>query len=233
MKVFGVSMIVLLLALTSCMTVAFSSPGNLCFYPRYFDFGYKRLGETDSTRFSIWACCGCAGSITYSLYENCSWVEVYPTSGHSSGEEDVITVNIDTSGLPEGTYICPIRIESNSGEGAFTVKVRVVDDNTPPTVRIEKPEEGWLYVNDEKLVKLGFTTIVIGEITVEVDATDDKTEIEKVEIYIENDLVKSDSIKPYTWLWVRPSFGKFDVEAIAYDGFLQSSTDRVTVWKFF
>ena len=233
MKMFGTLIIFTLLFATSCMPLVASLSGNLCYYPRSYDFGYKRPGEKDSTSFEIWACCGCVGSITYALHENCSWVEAHPTSGFSSGEKDKIKVDIDTTDLSEGSYSCPVWIKSNSGDGLFTVTVKVADDHTPPTVSIVKPKRGWLYVNGKELMKIGFVTVVLGEITVEVEAEDDKTEVEKVEIYVGNDLVKTDSIKPYSWVWIRPSFGKFVLKAIAYDSFMQSSTDSLTVWKFF
>jgi hypothetical protein len=59
-------------------------------------------------------------------------VEVNPTSGSSTGEHDTITVDIDTTGLSEGSHTCGISISSNGGSGTFTVTVNVVpwDDVT-------------------------------------------------------------------------------------------------------
>lgn len=232
-RMFGVSVLIMLMLATSYISIATSSTGNLCYSPKSYDFGYKRPGEKDSTNLEIWACCGCVGSITYTLHENCSWVEVNPTSGYSSGEKDTITVRIDTTGLPEGSYSCPIWIRSNSGDGLFTVKVKVADDHTPPTVKIVKPERGWIYVNNKKTLHIGFATIIIGNIDVEVEASDDKSEIEKVEIYLGNELVKTDPMKPYSWSWIGPSFGKFVIKAKVYDSFMQSSVDILSVWRFF
>ncbi len=204
---------------------------NLCFYPKSWDFGYLRPGETASTQFDIWACCGCAGSITYSLYKNCSWVDVYPTNGTSSGETDTITVTIDTAGLPEGNHSCSIFIYSNNGNGFFNIKVGVFDDHTPPTVKIVKPEKGWIYLNGEKLFRVGFATIVIGDISVEVEAKDDKTCIDKVEIYLNNKLMRTDHLKPYVWNWDDSGFGIYSIRAVAYDGFLQQMSSSLKVLK--
>ena len=82
-------------------------------------------GEKDSTSFDIWN--GDSGCLTYSLSENCNRVSVNPTSGSSTGEYDTIIVEIDTTGLSDGTYSCDIDIVSNGGNGIFTVEVTIGD----------------------------------------------------------------------------------------------------------
>lgn len=86
--------------------------------------------ETYNTIFSIWRGGGCC-SIDYELSEQCTWVDVYPTSGSSNGEHDIITVTVRTAGLELGLHTCDIQITSNGGNGVFTVSVRIVE-NTPP-----------------------------------------------------------------------------------------------------
>jgi hypothetical protein len=104
--------------------------GILRFEPESHHFGNKLAGETDSTIFEIWRGGGCC-SLTYTLLWDCSWVDVFPTSGTSHGERDPITVNIDTTGLDFGLHICEITIDSNSGDGVFTAVVRVVEGEDP------------------------------------------------------------------------------------------------------
>jgi len=226
-----VTFMVLLIWGANHASTTVESSGNLCFYPKSFNFGYLRPGEKATTQFEVWACCGCAGKIVYSVQENCSWVEVNPVSGSSHGEKDTITVSIDTTGLAEGSYTCPIHIHSNNGEGVFTVKVSVANDFKPPSVKIVKPEKGWLYINDEKIYKLGFLTFVIGGLTLEIEAKDDKTKVEKVDIYIGNKLVKTDRIEPFDWHWKKPAFGRFSIKVVAYDSFSQYATDTINLWK--
>jgi GH25 family lysozyme M1 (1,4-beta-N-acetylmuramidase) len=88
------------------------------------DFGDKCEGETDSITFEIWN--SGTGTLTYTLSESCGWVDVNPTSGSSTGEHDTITVDIDTTGLAEGSHTCDISIGSNDGSGTFTVTVNIV-----------------------------------------------------------------------------------------------------------
>lgn len=222
----------LILLLTFHINADFSGgSGNLCYYPESYDFGYMREGETASTTFEIWACCGCAGSISYTLSENCSWVDVHPKSGYSQGEKDLVTVDINTTGLEEGFYLCSIKIDSNNGNGVFNVSVKIADDEEEPEISIVKPERGWLYLNDEKKIRTGFT-IVFGKVTIEAQAYDDKTEIEKVEIYIGNEIAKTDVSEPYSYSWTQQGFGLYNVRVVAYDSFSNTATDSIIVWKF-
>ena len=68
--------------------------GTLDYYPESHHFGNKLEGETNSTTFEIWRAGGCC-AIEYTLSWDCSWVDVFPTSGTSHGEHDTITVDID------------------------------------------------------------------------------------------------------------------------------------------
>jgi hypothetical protein len=105
---------------------------ELSYSPTSHDFGNKHEGENDSTSFEIWNCG--TGTLDYSLSESCGWVDVHPTSGSSIGEHDPITVDIDTTGLSEGSHTCYISISSNDGSGIFTVTVNIITETTPPLV---------------------------------------------------------------------------------------------------
>jgi len=100
---------------------------NLSYYPKSHDFGNKYEGEVDNTTFEIWnsGCC----TLYYELTWNCSWVDVHPTIGISQGEHDTIFVDINTTGLVWGSYICNILITSNNGSGIFTVMVNILREN--------------------------------------------------------------------------------------------------------
>jgi hypothetical protein len=53
-------------------------------------------------------------------------VEVNPTSGSSTGGHNSITVDIDTTGLSEGSHTCDITISSNGGGGTFDFGVNII-----------------------------------------------------------------------------------------------------------
>jgi VCBS repeat-containing protein len=100
------------------------SAAILSYEPTSHDFGDVDQGDTASTTFDIWN--SGEDTLTYTLSDPCDWVEVFPTSGESTGERDTITVYIDTTDLIFGPHQCDITINSNGGTGVFTVYVNVV-----------------------------------------------------------------------------------------------------------
>ena len=108
--------------------VVFVEGPELSFNPMSNNFGVIVQGGTDSTSFEIWN--SGVGTLNYVLSESCGWVDVLPISGDSTGEHDLITVDIDTTGLPAGSYHCDISISSDGGNDVFGVDVIVVLSGT-------------------------------------------------------------------------------------------------------
>jgi len=102
---------------------------ELSYDPTGYDAGMISVNTTDVTTFAIWN--SGVGILTYSISESYDWIEVSPLSGDSTGEHDMIIVDIDTTELPEGPYHCDISISSNGGAGVFTVDMNVISDTTP------------------------------------------------------------------------------------------------------
>jgi hypothetical protein len=108
-----------------------------------------------------------------------------------------------------------------------TVTVQQAADN-PPFVSITQPGNG---------------DTVGGTVTVRAEASDDQG-ITKVEFYIDNSLIESDTTAPYRFSWdtANVSNGSHTIKAIAYDTANQTAEDQVTVtvqnydirgtWKF-
>ncbi len=115
----------------------------LAFYPQSHYFGIIMEGVTEETTFEIWN--SGTGTVSYSLSWAESWVTVSPTSGTSTGEHDLITVTIDTTGLPLGsTQECYIDIESNVGTKQFVLWVVI---GTTPKIEIENITGGLFRIN--------------------------------------------------------------------------------------
>jgi hypothetical protein len=92
----------------------------LAFNPQSYFFGVILEDTTESTSFEIWN--SGTGTLSYSLSWTESWLDVFPTSGTSTGEHDPITVTINTAGLePDTTYQTYIHINSNGGNKLFLV----------------------------------------------------------------------------------------------------------------
>ncbi len=107
-----------------------------------------------------------------------------------------------------------------------------VTDNDPPTPHIEKPR-GYLYIFDKEVVSMPFNgTLILGGITVNISATDDETGIEKIEIFIDDQLKNTTKEKQHTWLWDESVFGKHTIKAVVYDNAGNMANDEQAVWIF-
>jgi len=103
---------------------------TLAFDPASLDFGTILIDSTDSATFDIWN--DGVGTLSYSVSESESWLDVSPISGDSAGEHDSITVDVDTTGLTPGmVYHADIGISSDGGMGMVGVDMYVVSSITP------------------------------------------------------------------------------------------------------
>ncbi len=123
--------------------------------------------------------------------------------------------------------------ETRSDTWSFTTEV----DDTPPTVSITRPEKG-LYIFDRKikiLPRFIRPALIIGRITIEANATDEDSGIERVEFYINGKLKGNDTSAPYEFLWERDRirlFHIFVIKVIAYDLNGAEASDKMIVRKF-
>ncbi len=89
-------------------------------------------------------------------------------------------------------------------------------DDTPPQITVEKPLENYLYIFDRQIMPLPFgKTVIIGKITMLVDAEDDSG-ISKVVFKILHETEYEDTDAPYEFEY-KGKFGSHDVEVMAYD----------------
>lgn len=100
------------------------------------------------------------------------------------------------------------------------------------TGMIKKPDNGYLYIANKERFPTPFgKTIIIGKITIE--SPGDGYGIDRVEYYLDDTLVETDSVAPFTWDWNTFSFGKHTIRAIQYDHLGNEVGEEMTVWKFF
>ncbi|MHC4620232.1 MAG: right-handed parallel beta-helix repeat-containing protein [Planctomycetota bacterium] len=55
-----------------------------------------------------------AGTLNWEVTEDCSWLEITPSSGQSTGEIDEVSLSADVSGMAYGTYSCVLTITDGS-----------------------------------------------------------------------------------------------------------------------
>jgi hypothetical protein len=155
---------------------------------------------------------------------------------------EISNVTADLSGFGKGSFVEPNSLYQDTAtwivynvncapaDGEITVTITVTDpnddvaqnsgsiiaDNTPPTLKITRPLPGIFVMDGQRLLPYPYP-VIIGQITIKVDANDMGAGVEKVEIYLDNKLREIRNEVPYEWVWDEASIGFFKLKAIAYD----------------
>ena len=190
---------------------------ELAFSPHYINITREVVvGDVILTNFTVWN--NGTGTLQYEIVPRVSWISVYPEDGESTGEKDVIEVEIDTSSLEPGSYKAYIDIHSNGGNGTVEINFEVVQPApSPPTIEITKPRCGKIYLWNKEIFPFPWGTIVIGPISIEANASDKDGSIERVEFFVNNVSVFNDTEAPYRYTINEQMFGFCTVKVIAYD----------------
>jgi hypothetical protein len=115
-------------------------------------------------------------------------------------------------------------------DGDKVVNVYFKEDDVAPEVKITKPDYG-IYIFNRKLGGFVFP-IIFNDITVEVDASDKHSGIEKVEIFIDGELVVADEEAPYTYDLTDPLKQFHTIDVIAYDQAGNTDSDTIRAYMF-
>jgi hypothetical protein len=102
---------------------------------------------------------------------------------------------------------------------------------TQTKLEILSPQDG-IYVKDKKIASF-FTPVIIGDITIAVNATNEIYDIERVEFAIDGVTQGNITAAPYVWRWETPAFFKHTIQVVAYDTAGNNVTRDISVWKFF
>ena len=106
--------------------------------------------------------------------------------------------------------------------------------NQKPDVGITNPKNGRLHIFGKEITATrGLKTILLGRTTITIYASDD-SKVEKVELYIDDMLVKEFTDEPYEYLWKTPSIfrPRHEIKVIAYDDEGKTSTTAMDVIAF-
>ncbi len=115
----------------------------------------------------------------------------------------------------------------SSWSSASTVTI----DSDAPQVTLLKPDRG-LYIGNKKILPLALT-ILIGNIDIQINASDNTSGVCQVEFYVDNDLKFTDQEAPYIWMWDEWAFFTHTITIIVRDHATHAKTIEREVWKFF
>ena len=103
-------------------------------------------------------------------------------------------------------------------------------DDIAPEVKIIKPDYG-IYMFNRKLGGFIFP-FIFNQVTIEVEASDKESGMEKVEIYIDGELVESDNEAPYNYDFIDSSKKFHSINVIGYDKAGNTKSDSINVYMF-
>lgn len=146
---------------------------------------------------------------------------------------DVYNVNL---GTPKPDINCAWWLEGYPSVYNYTVVEKAVvigpiPDTTPPSVTITKPING-LYVQDQLFFPL-FLPIIIGKITIDVDAADNDSGMNRVLFLIDGQQFFNDTVAPYSYTWTELAFFRYTIKVVAYNNAGNSAQASINVWRFF
>ena len=174
--------------------------------------------------------------VTYDVYFGDESPPVIVSSGQSGATFALETLDYNK------TYYWMIVAWDNHGASSTGEEWNFITEekeNQKPKAEIVKPKKAFYLDDQEVLPRLIRLALIIGDITIEANVTDEDSEIEKVEFYINGKLVNT-STEPnedglYTYLWTRDRIRLihfFAVKIIAYDDAGNTDSDRIIVRKF-
>lgn len=132
------------------------------------------------------------------------------------------------------TYAVTLNVTDNMEETNATSKDIKTGDTTIPVIELVKPVKG-LYINGElKRARLFRMALIIGDITIEVNATDENgSGIERVNFYIDSfrnrgEPVANDTTAPYTYNWTRGRIRFFHIHIIKVEAIDNAGNIAIT-----
>jgi hypothetical protein len=115
-------------------------------------------------------------------------------------------------------------------EGIYGYYTTKYGDITPPEVTLETPKVLYLHLNGFPLFQLPKRTIAIGKMKVSLES-ENPSDIEYVEIYINKLLMIHLISSPFEWIWEDRLIGSRTLEVIAYDNTGCAQRIDLDFWK--
>ncbi len=115
-------------------------------------------------------------------------------------------------------------------DGDKVINAYFKEDDVAPEIKITKPDYG-VYIFNQRLGGFIFP-IIFNDITVEVDASDKDSGIEKVEFYIDGELRETDEEAPYTFELTNHLKRFHTIDVIGYDNAGNTDDDSIRAYMF-
>jgi len=210
-----------------------NSKGNHLTENTIMNNGYAGLYVTESSYNSLYH--NTIEDNTHTAYDDSDnlWDDGYPSGGNHWDDYQGVDENQD--GIGDTAYSIPDGISTDRYP---LMEPYTDEDVVPPDVSILSPQNG-LYIKNLQLFSkvLKQKTIILGDPTILIQASDARSGIQKVEIYIDDHVTPKATLyqPPYQWTWTERSLIKHQhvIIVVAYDNAGNAEADMTVVKKFF
>ena len=206
---------------SSCYTIKCDKNGNLLWRKTYDTNKHEYLKEVEIDSKDNIITLG----ETYNVDKN--FLIIYDKNGEETcfkklqtGFYEAMTINDNDEVIATGTI-------NNSGNWDFYTCKFV--DVKPPEFKLEKPQPGYLYVFNKKIMPIGKNTIIIGGITIKI-TPENMSDVKKAEFLIQG-FNETKNEPPYEYTWDNPGFGEYEIEIHVYDHNWNINREKIRVWK--
>lgn len=133
----------------------------------------------------------------------------------------------------EGTYTIKVKAKDEYGAESGWVKNVITIDGRVPNIKISKPQRA-IYIRHRKIIPF-IVPVIFGDISIRFSAEDNLSGLNRIELFIDDELKEIFTIIPWGWLWneITPWKYKHVIKLIAYDNAGNNATKNMTVWRFF
>ncbi len=201
-----------------------------CPYCPIMDEALKSIYEKGEYPFYMVALIADKNSKAYDRVINDYNLYGYPTAFIDGGRKVIVGgvsneftyTNAVSYCMQQNVHDLDLKIKCEWQNGKLKINVTITNlesgDASPPEIEIEKPKENYLYIFDKEIIPLPLkTTIVIGKITIKVNAIDDSG-VDYVLFMACNELLYNDTEEPYEYVY-DGSFGWHTISVAVYDIF--------------
>ena len=199
-----------------------------CPYCPYMDETLKKIYDKGELPFYIVALIADKNQKAYERLINDYNLYGYPTAFFDGGRK-VLVGGIDRESpyenaisycMQQDVHDLDLKIKCDWQNGKLKVEVKIKNlesgDVTPPDLEVIKPKDGYLYLFDREIMKLPLQfALIVGKITLKVEATDD-IGIEKVVFSVCGEILFEDTEPPYEYIY-DGTFGSHLITIEAYD----------------
>lgn len=137
----------------------------------------------------------------------------------------------------EGTYMIKVKCKDIYGsENAWSNPFTIIIEAEKPQIEVIKPLSG-LYINNKRFFPQFFhTSLIIGDIDIIVNVSDQVSGVARVEFYIDQELKANRTTPPFSILWTNASkklFHAHSINIVAYDNVGNMAENEILVRRFF